>query len=89
MHSNPHVLLNHPLVLLFIDVIMDIKIFSVYCIDPGHYTVQRKIFAGCIFREFIIRWISRKENSRIGYAQEATPLINIKPGSTLSIQATP
>ena len=48
-------------------------------------TVQRKIFAGCIFREIIIRWISRKENSRIVYAQEATPIINIKPGSTLSM----
>ena len=41
--------------------------------------VQHKIFAGCIFREFIIRWISRKKNSRIGYAQEAMPLINMKP----------
>ena len=48
-------------------------------------TVQRKIFAGCIFREFIIRWISRKENSRIVYAREATPIIKIKPGSTLGM----
>ena len=49
------------------------------------HTVQRQIFAGCIFREFIIRWISRKENLRIVYAQEATPIIKIKPGSTLGM----
>ena len=41
MHSNPHVLFNHTLVLVFIDVIMDIKIFSVYCIDPGHYNLKK------------------------------------------------
>ena len=48
-------------------------------------TVQRKIFAGCIFRKFIIRWIWRKEISRIVYVQEATPKIKIKLGFTLSM----
>ena len=42
MHSKSHVLFNHTLVLVFIDIIMDIKIFLfIVLTNPGHYNLKK------------------------------------------------